>query len=255
MSRDPIPRIAYFAPTDAEFKDPARRMAASGRIEDGAFAVVTGRLDGRDAVLARTGMGPSRAAEAARRVLDAFTVTEALIAGFAGGAKEGLDTAALVVCENCVMVDTPEAEGLRRDGLPAVASSPALIARAQATGLVSAAGDAFTVPNVICRQADKARLGGALGASVIEMEGYPILALCRERGVPALMVRAVFDPVSDDLPDMSALLDAAGTPRMAAVMGWVAAHPTQAGLLARLGERSKVCRNALNEFVKRYLAS
>jgi adenosylhomocysteine nucleosidase len=245
MMKDPVPRIALFAPTQVEFTDPNRALLASYRMDEGSLAVATGKLHGTEVVLVRSGMGGPNTSRAAQRTLDRFTITQVVLVGFAGGAKAGLGTGDLVVCSEAIEYG----EAGRRTH-----STPELVERARRTGQPATTSAALTVTRVISTADEKRRLGEEYDAAVVEMEGFHLLNVFGLCGVPGLMVRAVLDPVDEDLPDMSHLLKDTGEPRPGALLAYLSSNPAQALKLPGLKKRVKVCRQAMNRFVKEYLS-
>jgi nucleoside phosphorylase len=166
--KDPIPRIAYFAPTQAEFKDPFRELRVTGRpVEDGPLVLAAGFFFGVETVLVRTGIGPENAAIAAERLFDTHTITEAIMAGYGGGTSPDLDTADMVACSELI-----DLSGDRR-APPKIVSAASLLERARQTGMVSATAPALTVAQVVFSPEEKRDLGLEYGAAVVEMEGFP----------------------------------------------------------------------------------
>lgn len=244
MPRDPVPRTAIFTPTQAELAVPLQEFRGASRLVEGPLRIEVGSLYGVEVVLVRTGMGAANAAAAAERVLEAFTVSEVLLIGFAGGTQPGLETPDLVACSELTNLAGNSGK---------VASSPALIERAQRTGLISATEPSVTVGRVISSARDKQDLGRKHGAAVVEMEGFPVLREAHLRRVPGLMVRAVLDPVEMSFPDASHLLRDSGEPRALALLAHLAAHPTHIFVFYELMKRVQACRRALLRFLKSYL--
>jgi adenosylhomocysteine nucleosidase len=226
-----------------------RQFHADRRWEDDPLWMATGKLYGRDAVLVRTGIGPENAARAAERVLDSFSLKEVLLAGFAGGTVPTLAPTCLVACEKTM--DGGDASDSAR--VRSVPSAKGLIDRALATGLVSGVSSAVTVARVITSAKDKLALGTRYGVELVEMEGFPLLRLAYERGVPGLMVRAVLDGSDDDLPDSTNWLSASGRVRVPALLAYLATHPTYFAPAVRLYDRAKNCQRSLHRFTEAYL--
>jgi adenosylhomocysteine nucleosidase len=255
-SKDPVPRIAYFAPTQAELKEPLRELrGADWRLRDGPLVVVVGTLHGAEIVLVRTGIGPANAAAAAEPILDTYTVTEAILAGFGGGTRPELDTGDLVVCSELVDLRKEGRFGEERGESPTrISSAESLLERAQATGMVTTTAPALTVSRVVSSPEEKHTLGQAHGAAVVEMEGFYVLRAAHRRGIPGLIVRAILDREEDELPDLTHLASEAGEPRKATVLAHLAAHPEHAAFFYELGKKANLCRRALHGFMKKYLS-
>lgn len=90
-----------------------------------------------------------------------------------------------------------------------------------------------TVDRVVVSAAEKAALRRETGADAAEMESAALETLCRARGVPFAIVRAISDGAEQDLPlDFNRLLRADGGLDFARLWGALARRPdTVAGLL------------------------
>lgn len=243
--KDPVPRVACFTPTQAEFWGPFPLLRVASRVEQGPFLAAAGTLHGTETVLARTGMGKEHAARAAQRIFDAFTIREALLIGFGGGLRRGQKVADVVACSEVI----GQLENRRID------SSRELLGRAQATGQLSVVAPAVTVDHVVRSAWQKRELRKTYGAGIVEMEGYPILAESRRRGIPSLMVRAVLDRVEEDLPEVIHLLTDCGRIRAARWLRHVVTRPSRLMFFYEMAKRAKACRAALNRFVEHYFAT
>jgi nucleoside phosphorylase len=208
--------------------------------------MATGELFGRDTLVVRTGMGPENSARAAERVLEAFSLEEVFLAGFAGGTAPGLLPMGLIACGAIV-----DGRG-DKDREKSVASAKPLIDRALATGRVTAVSSAVTVSRVVSSAKDKLSLGTRYGVGLVEMEGYPLLQLAHERGIPGLMVRTILDGSDDDLPDSTDWLDASGRVRVPALLSYLVVRPTAVVSLVRLYGRARNCRRCLEGFTEAY---
>ncbi len=247
--KNSVSRLAFFAPTQMELGAALREFHEDRRWEDEPLWMATGKLYGREAVVVRTGIGPDYAARAAERVLEAFSLEEILLAGFAGGTVPTLPPSCLVACEKTVDSGEPN------DSTPtrSVTSAKPLIDRALATGLVSVVSSAVTVARVVASSKDKLALGTRYGVELVEMEGFPLLRLAHERGVPGLMVRAVLDGSDDDLPDSTGWLSASGRICVPALLAYLAVRPTAIISLVKLYGRAKNCVSSLDRFTEAYL--
>jgi adenosylhomocysteine nucleosidase len=225
---DPESRLVCFIPTRVE------SVGLTGEASDRVLFV-------------RTGVGKVKAAAAAENVFDAYPVDEVLVAGFGGGTRPNLGTADLVACNEII--------GLCEDceSPPRVSSSPLLLQRALESKMISVAAPALTVNGVVTSPAEKRALGEKYGAAAVEMEGFPILAESKRLDIPALMVRAILDPVGEALPDWTRLLADSKESRRRAWVAYLMTRPTQIASFIRLFERARSCRKSLRRFMERYL--
>jgi nucleoside phosphorylase len=195
----------------------------------------------------RTGVGKSDALAAAKNVFESTRVDEVLLAGFGGGTRPDIEAAELVACDEVI--------GLceERRPPPRTQSSASLLRRALESEMISVSAPALTVDHVVASTAEKTALGKKYGAAVVEMEGYPLLAESRRRGIPALMVRVVLDPVDEALPDWTRLLADSKQSRRKAWIAHLLTHPRQMAAFIRLIERARTCRRVLKRFLEKYL--
>ncbi len=210
---------------------------------------VVHKFDGEAArvLFVRTGVGRDNALAVAGNVFEQSRVDEVLVVGFGGGTSPDVKATELVACDEviglCEDCDPP----------PRVASSPLLLRRALESKMISVSAPALTVDRVVVSSAEKMALGEKHGAAVVEMEGFPLLAESRRRDIPALMVRVVFDPVGEDLPDWTRLLADSKESRRKAWISHLVTHPTQIASFIRLVQRARACRGILRRFLERYL--
>lgn len=203
------------------------------------------------ALLAVSGIGRAAAEATTTELLEWWSPTAVISLGFGGGLAEGPRTGDLVVAERTLGMDR-ENGGPR---LSAVPSDPDLVERATAVldalGLPHRVGDVLTVEEPVLLPEDKQRLGALTGALAAEMEGFWVGALCREAGVPFLAVRAVLDPVADELPPyVPALAVARGFSRARTLL----LRPHRLVRLAGLARCMSLARRPLGRFAPALLA-
>jgi nucleoside phosphorylase len=88
--------------------------------------------------------------------------------------------------------------------------------------------------------AAKAALGRRTGAAAVDMESHRLATVAAEAGLPCFVVRAVSDPAGRALPALAATaLDAAGRPRIGAVLAGLARRPGDLAALIRAARDSR----------------
>ena len=198
-------------------------------------------------LIVRTGVGKENALATAAHVFESHRVEEVLVAGFGGGTRHDVKATDLVACDDVIGL------GEGRDPPPRVSSSPPLLRRALDSGMVSMAAPAVTVDHIAASSAEKMALGEKHGAAIVEMEGFPLLEESTRRGIPGLMVRAVLDPVDEDLSHWTQLFADSKESHWTGWMVHLAAHPTQLASFMRLFKRALTCRRILRRFLETYL--
>jgi nucleoside phosphorylase len=151
-----------------------------------------GRLgDGGSCLLTQVGVGPARAAAAARAVPPAGCF---LSLGCGGGLVPWMRTGDVVVATEVVALDRacrPEARS--------PAWVPAAEFGAQLGGIASS-------PGVLVTTAEKTAAAGC-GAVLVDMESWALASEATRRNVPFTAVRVVLDVHADDLPFLGKALD------------------------------------------------
>ena len=181
----------------------------------------TGRLDGRDVVLAHAGMGKVNAAIAASLLIERFGAGIVVFSGVAGGLDPALGIGDVVIADHVVQHDAgyEAASGFvtyQAGHLPffsptdqlGYTADTELLARARgaldglALAPIAAAGDrlprlmfgrVLTGDQFVNSEAVRERLHRTLGGLAVEMEGAAMAQACEAFGVPWLVIRALSD--------------------------------------------------------------
>jgi len=174
-----------------------------------------GRLDGRDVILVRCGIGKVAAATTAAVLLDAFDARAVLFTGVAGGLAAGVRVGDIVVAGTLLQHDmnaeplfprweVPLTGRARFDADPAWSARLAQASRTLAAtdthahgatihqGLVIS-GDRFVATHAESEQL-RALLPDALA---VEMEGAAVAQVCHDFGRPFGVVRTISDRADD----------------------------------------------------------
>ncbi|MDE2088728.1 MAG: hypothetical protein KGJ12_01765 [Gammaproteobacteria bacterium] len=182
------------------------------------------------------GMGPEKAAQAARALL-AEGATALVSYGVAGALAPGLAPGALLLPErvaflgSCRGVDVSWRERVQQRLAPEV----------------NLAGDLLlTLKEPAATVLDKARLRRETGAVAVDMESGAVLAAAAAAGVPGLVLRAIVDSAETSLP-RAALggLDGQGRPRVAAVIQALLRRPWELAAVLRLSVNLRAAVHSL----------
>ena len=182
---------------------------------------VSGKLKGRDVVIASSGVGKVHAAMTATLLIDHFKPGAVIFTGIAGAVSPDLHPGDIVIGEKTAQHDlgTLTPEGLRRRGVrnpvdwlpgPVVLTAdPKLCALAEAAGRavkleeietseglraprivrgIIVTGDVF-----VASSAKKEELRRELNADAVEMEGAAVAQVCHVLRVPWLVIRSISD--------------------------------------------------------------
>ena len=127
-----------------------------------------------------------------------------LVIGLCGGLTESLTQNGIVAYTDCLSTDSTQ---------PPVQCSPA-ITNAIADLLLSRNINSekligITSPRIAVTKDDRLDLAKA-GANVVDMESYPILAVARQEGIPAAVLRVIADTPDTKMPDFNRALNQEG---------------------------------------------
>jgi adenosylhomocysteine nucleosidase len=184
----------------------------------------------RSAAVLRTGMGPSAASAALSRL----ETEPGLIvsAGFAGALQEDLRAGDLVA----------------QQLTPCPSAAKALEKAAVGLGLVPRFGRILHADFVLATPEQKREAGARSGALAVDMESAAVAAWARQRGLPALALRVIFDERDRPLPRSSpSREDGLG------LACWAALHPFSLPRLAALWPLQRRCAAVLSSVVKAFL--
>lgn len=184
----------------------------------------------RPDLLTFAGVGPERAAEGARGLLAAGA--QALISyGVAGGMAPGAGAGTLVLADTVLHGD----ERFETDAAWRGAITDALAGAVPLT-----AGALVGVDGMVATAEAKAALAQSSGAIACDMESHAVAAVAAEAGVPFLVVRAISDPHTHDVPVwVLRCLTPKGGVRMGRLLGQLARRPWKVPELMMLARDSK----------------
>jgi len=106
-------------------------------------------------------------------------------------------------------------------------------------------GPIVTADQIVLMAKEKRDLAARSGALAVDMESAAIAAAAAARSVPFLAIRAILDPVEEDLRiAFDQFLDHRGEPRPGSLARYLFAHPLALISLVGLGLRTKAaCRH------------
>ncbi|MEO5687216.1 MAG: 5'-methylthioadenosine/adenosylhomocysteine nucleosidase [Burkholderiaceae bacterium] len=174
-----------------------------------------GRLDGRDVILVRCGIGKVAAATTTAVLLDAFDASALLFTGVAGGLGEGVRVGDIVVATTLLQHDMNAEPLFPRWEVP-LTGRARFDADAAWTSRLAQAGQALAAANThahaatihqglvisgdrfVSTHAESDQLRTLLpDALAVEMEGAAVAQVCHDFGRPFGVVRTVSDRADD----------------------------------------------------------
>lgn len=186
-------RIAIFAAFEWECTPVARHLREARRETLRGHTLWRGSSSRGEVWLIKTGMGPSRAQEAAEAIRDAGRFSLFLSTGCAGALSPDLETGDVVVGTALVS----ESEPRPFDTHVMLSDQAREIARV--AGLRAHGGTVLCSPVVLPTAEDKAEAAARTGAVAVEMEGEPIARCAAQLGIPFVTARAILDDARTEL--------------------------------------------------------
>ena len=217
----------------------AAALKSTGRSAHRSNSIVRVRIEGRDLLLAKTGVGPDNAEAVASHLFKETPVTAALSLGVAGGLSPQLQTGDLIVGNRAILRRSSGPQSFPCDsGLQEAALT--VIRRWNSRHCL---GPILTVDRIVRTPKEKHQLAAESGAVALDMESAAIASAALAYSVPFLAIRGILDPLHEDLViDFDQFLDTEGEPNLPRLMRYLIIHPFTLPHLVRLGIRTKaVC--------------
>jgi adenosylhomocysteine nucleosidase len=187
------------------------------------------------------GMGRRNAETSARRFLDSCAANLVLTCGFAGGLNPELKPGDVVFEAPAADATAGVAPNLDDESAARLALCQEKLAAAGARP-----GRFFCADIIATTAAEKTRMRAETDADAVEMESAAIHAVCRERGIPCVTVRAISDAAGDDLPlDFNALTTPDHRLDMTKLAWAIARSPGAIAGLLELREKTRLAAEAL----------
>ncbi len=241
-------QLAIIAALDDEIKNIVSKVAVDERVHVRPALFWRGMYGGRQILLGRSGLGLEAMDSAIRYCLANFHPALCLHVGYCGGADPALAPGDLVIATSVT-----DARTERR-----IAAEPELVQRAQEIisrkGMRGRTGGIATVNEIISSPHEKAFVGTKFNAVALDMESSSFAAACAHAQTPYLIVRAVLDPLSETLPDLSDALDSSGHADGLAFADHIIRHPGDALKLPRLEYLAAQARIAITDFIDAWIA-
>lgn len=195
--------------------------------------VVEGECGGKLVAMVLTGPGRARAQRGAEVLLDGHRPRWIVSAGFAGALDPSLRRNEIVLANEVV-----NREGQR------------FTIDLNVNNASIRTGRLLTVDEIVRTAAEKAALRDEFSADVVDMETSAVAALCGDRGVRFLSVRAVSDEAGGDLPpEILAILGRSGGLRLGATLGAVWKRPSSVKDLLALRQHAIEAAARLSAFL------
>jgi len=203
-----------------------------------------GQLGQTKIVAAIIGMGASRAATAATRVLDQHQPHQVVLVGFAGGLDPQLAPGSVLAIK--WITDEHGSTLQLGNSSPPLSEHPADR---------SIEHSLLTVNRVVESVAAKHELFRQHHCAAVDMETYHVAKVCAQHGVPLTVWRAITDPADMTLPAQAIQwVKPNGHADIPAAARHLATHPWQVPLMLTLRKHAKLAAQRLADCVQQTLA-
>lgn len=152
-------------------------------------------VTGPEALVYRLGIGPHRAAESTRAVLDSFAISALINTGCCAALAPGIRSGTVVVANRVLAT-----EGAERALLPGTDWTLVLTEAARTAGLAVEQGAVTSSATPFLTATAKHAAYLRLGAIAGDMETATVAEMATAREIPFACARAVLDEASADLP-------------------------------------------------------
>jgi len=176
------------------------RMTNIHTIELAKFPYHHGYLDGKEMVIAQSGVGKVNAAIHAQLLIDRFYVNCIIQSGIAGSLCPSVNTFDMVVGDKLVYHDMQRFILEHFEPLqPVYEATPALLAVAKTLSIASHVGTIATGDWFVDTPEDRARIYKATGALCCEMEGAAVAQTATLNDIDFLVVRCISDSADESI--------------------------------------------------------
>lgn len=203
--------IGIIAAMDSEVRDIKSAMEDSIKIHHGGMTFFKGKLNKKEVVAVKSGVGKVNAAMCTQILIDLFKVTTIIHVGVAGAVHPDLEIGDIVISEDSCQYDMDaRAFGHPRGEIPNMAitffkADPTLIklaeAAAEALQVSYQTGRIMTADLGVDSNKLKKELREEFGGLCVEMEGAAVGQVAMQNQIPYLVIRSMSDKADSNLTD------------------------------------------------------
>lgn len=206
-----------------------------------------------DVVVILGGFGKNASQEATELAIEKYRAKAIVSPGFAGGAKPGLASGELFVCDKLMTLEGPAAFWKPESASERFVGDSAI----SWVGLDNEElyrdctfGACMSLTQFVSSSSMKEWIGSTFDVSVIDMESYWVGEIALQHGLPHLIVRSILDPMEQTVPEFVAEnLSEKGNRMVRKAIRYVAAKPFQMPKLLHLASQSKTASASLSDFL------
>jgi len=250
-------RIGLAAAMPEECAPLLRRISGYATETIDRFPAFRFRVGRAEVCLVRSGMGPIRAAAAARAIMAAFRPEAVISFGLGGGVLPGPEIGDLVVAERLLWLREgrfSEQPGLSVETAETIRQ--VLAAALPDTGKRLRLGTFITTTRIENKRELAGRLPAGVASPLLEMESCAVAEAAVEAGLPFMAVRAVSDDSGEEIGfDIAELCDADLNVRVGRVLLTLTRKPWILPQLLRLARNSRIAGERLADGVMALLTN
>jgi adenosylhomocysteine nucleosidase len=245
--------IAIFAALNEEVSSLKRTISISKSAIHQDCRLFEARCLQKDCILVLTGVGKNRAQEAAKIVFENYPVTAMVSTGFSGSLNNKTRVGDIIVYSGLACGEKgfglSDSNGFLRPDPKLLEVSFKIL---KDTGLRSVVGNGVSLLTVCKTPEAKNTLGKEFTADSVDMESYWLGHAAKERNVPFITVRSIFDSVQDDLSFLSQI-SSNGKIKKGSALVYFITHPGQTQEINHLSRNSRLAGKKLALFLQRLI--
>lgn len=241
MNEDPV---AIFAAMDDEVRIVRSKMIIDEQVHLKPSLITRGQLNNHQILLIRSGIGKKAMGNVVDYCLSNFKPSVCINVGYAGGTTPHMSAGDLVIATTVIDAE----KGISFPSDDKLSDHAGNICRQRE--LKAMRGGLVTVDKVISNPHEKAFVGTEHDALAIDMEGSAFMERCIANKVPAIVVRAILDPLDVMLPDMDDVIAADGKLSAGKLAHHLMHHPKDTLSLHRIEYCAIKAREAIAEFLE-----
>lgn len=203
----------------------------------------------RNVTLLETGVGPQNADRTLRAAFDKCPITGIIHVGFAGALSQVLQLGDVVIGKDVSGNDAKSTAWFASAGLSRLFD-----------GDIRAHAGSIVTHDRILASAGEKRAAAAQHAgntiACVDMESAPVAAICEERRIPYIGLRAITDTLDEELPlDLNECRGRDGNIDTMRVMWAAVHHPSTISGLVELRRRARDCAQTLAACVRTIISA
>ncbi|MBM3157094.1 MAG: 5'-methylthioadenosine/S-adenosylhomocysteine nucleosidase [Chloroflexi bacterium] len=199
--------LALLGAFGQEIVDLRRRMAVAEVVTGRGCKLYRGKLENRDALLVKTGMGKERAENATELMLERYPVSAIISLGFAGALAPELSIGDVVICSTLHCARKADDKWVSAGAC--VSDERLLSLASQGIDNIPARCRLGSSVSVLQLESSTKKLQGlaeAFHAHIVDMESYWIARIASSRQIPFIAIRSISDTAQENVQPFDRIL-------------------------------------------------